>query len=253
MANDKEYIKPKNTEDPVEKKMAEPEYPWVSGSSDRNGKFNITYADPDNPGKSFVQEFNYDGSSEQHVTLEGEDMGVRSVAAHHVRNAASKGTSNESGSHSDDSAGKTGRKTIWAENGTTSGGDSLGGTGGRRVRIAAAGSSENVVGSSGDEYQYTSGDRTVRHDGNQFHHNDQDFMSTTGGTKYEVVKDGEWGLHVQSGNFDIQVDSGQGRMFVQQPLLIESPTKITFKVGGSTITMEPGQITLVSDRIDHNP
>ena len=54
-------------------------------------------------------------------------------------------------------------------------------------------------------------------------------------------------------DFDIQVDSGQGRLFVQQPLLVESPTKITFKVGGSTITMEPGQITLVSARIDHNP
>lgn len=249
----RDYIIPKNTEDPVDKKVAEPEYPWVSGSHDRNGSFNISYADPDKPEKSFIQKFNYDGSSEQHVTLDDESLGVSSYASHHTRRAASKGTSDEAGSHQDMSAGQTSRKTIWAENGRTSGGSDLTGIGGERVVIAASGGSEAVVGSSGDEYQYTSGDRTVRHDGNQFHHNDQDFMSTTGGTKYEVVKNGEWGLHVQSGNWDIQVDSGQGRLFVQNPLLIESPTKITFKVGGSTITMEPSKITLVSARIDHNP
>lgn len=42
-------------------------------------------------------------------------------------------------------------------------------------------------------------------------------------------------------------------VYALQDITIESLTKITLRVGGSTITIEPKHITLVSDRIDLNP
>ena len=247
------YLNKKSPQDPTEAKKSEPEYPWMSGNSDRNGRYQIAYADPDKPNESFDQTFNHDGSNKTNLALDGKDEGVSFSLENHSIGYSKGGKTTTSEGHSDNRSRSSrenneGGKNlnVAGDNGKAVGGSDSSSSGGGRA-IGTSGKSQ------ADNYRYVSGDNTVRYDGNEFVHRDGSSMTTIGDTKYEVVKGGEWGLHVQSGNFDIQVDSGQGRLFVQQPLLVESPTKITFKVGGSTITMEPGQITLVSARIDHNP
>lgn len=252
----KDFSNKKFSEDPVDAKVSEPEYPWVSGYSDRNGKFEITYADPKKQDTSFSQKFNYDGSGEQQVTVADSSIeGVTATSFNNKRSMTVHGSSGHTIGQEETSGDATFKSSRGMQVALDVGQNGIQvGTSGAKIEVAGQGSvSQSAVGSDSDDYQYTSGDRTTRHDGNQYHHNDGDFMSTTGGTKYEVVKDGEFGLHVQSGNWDTQVDAGKGRVFVQDELLIESPTKITFKVGGSTIVMEPSKITLISDRIDLNP
>ena len=247
------FLNKKSPQDPVDGKKSEPEYPWMSGHSDRNGRYQIAYADPDKPNQSFDQTFNHDGSNKTNLALEGKDQGVSYSLKNHSIGYSKGGTTTTSEGHSDNRC-RTSRCNFEGGSQINVGGSSGTAVSQGIITATALGSATGVVpASQADNYRYVSGDNTVRYDGNEFVHRDGSSMTTIGDTKYEVVKGGEWGLHVQSGNFDIQVDSGQGRLFVQQPLLVESPTKITFKVGGSTITMEPGQITLVSDRIDHNP
>lgn len=248
------YINKKAPQDPVEAKKANPEYPWVRGHSDENGRVFNSHSDPDKPNESYEMNMSYDASYDFKLTmLDTEHKGISSKFDNNSSNYNLQGAS-KTAEGGDDKYSRTGRVNTEGDTHAVHGGK-------KSLAVAESGATSfggpiahGVVGTSiADAYVYTSGDRTIRHDGSEFVHRDKDQMTTIGGTKYEVVKDGEWGLHVQSGNWDVQVDAGQGRLFVQQPLLIESPTKITFKVGGSTITMEPGKITLVSDRIDHNP
>jgi hypothetical protein len=249
------FLNKKYPQDPTAAKKSNPEYPWMSGHSDRNGRYQIAYADPDKPNESFDQTFNHDGSTKTNLALEdSKDNGVSYSLENHTIGYSLGGKSGTTDSHQDAYNGATNRTNVAGGEHKNVGGDQGIATGGSKSSSTGGGEAKGTSGKSlADNYRYVSGDNTVRYDGSEYIHRDGNSMTTMGGSKYEVLKNGEWGLNVQSGNWDIQVDAGQGRLFVQQPLLIESPAKITFKVGGSTITMEPAQITLVSDRIDHNP
>lgn len=75
-----------------------------------------------------------------------------------------------------------------------------------------------------------------------------DFITFIQGTKYDQINE-EYGIHVPNGNMDLQIDSGQFRIKSGQDLKIESDTKITLKVGSSTIVIESGSITIKSSSI----
>lgn len=252
MADD--FINKKLPQDPVVAGKANPEYPWIRGHSDENGRVFNTHSDPDKPNESYEMNMSYDASFDVSLTmLDTPHKGVSYSAKNNTiaYNFQGSSTTSEGGS---DNYNRTSRQNTEGDSQTNVAGDIGEAGGGTNVRSYKSGDASGVVGESlADSYVYTSGDKTIRHEGSEYVHRDKDQMTTIGGTKYEVVKDGEWGLHVQSGNWDTQVDAGKGRVFVQDELLIESPTKITFKVGGSTIVMEPSKITLISDRIDLNP
>ena len=61
---------------------------------------------------------------------------------------------------------------------------------------------------------------------------------------------GDWAFNNQSGSVDMQIDSGKFRLFDASDILIESQTKITFKVGSSTIVMKSDGISITSPAID---
>jgi hypothetical protein len=252
MAN--EYLNKKLPKDPVTAGKAKPEYPYVSGKSNRTGSYSIEHADPNKPYESFKESMGPDAAFEIDLIIDDKEKGVSISAKNQSTSYNYYGESSTSEAGVDKYNASTERHNTKGGTHKNVGGDSAEAVGGTIIRASAGGQSLGTVGTSvADSYIYTSGDKTIRHDGSEYVHRDKDQMTTIGGTKYEVIKDGEWGLHVQSGNWDIQVDAGKGRTYVQDELLIESPTKIIFKVGGSTITMEPNKITLVSNRIDHNP
>lgn len=111
----------------------------------------------------------------------------------------------------------------------------------------------------GMAYQHTKGPKTEireggtlqdNNDGDNHHNVLGDKVTFIQGTKYEQIS-GEHGTHLPSGNMDVQLDSGKYRMKTGNDILIESDTKITFKVGSSTIVMEPGKVTITASEIDH--
>ena len=61
-----------------------------------------------------------------------------------------------------------------------------------------------------------------------------------------MVKDGDYGVHVQDKNIDFKADSGKAQIKTAKDITIESDTKITLKVGGSTIVITPTDITITA-------
>lgn len=72
-------------------------------------------------------------------------------------------------------------------------------------------------------------------DANDHNNIEGDKVTFMVGTKYEQIK-GEYGTHMPSGNYDLQVDGGKIRLNSAQMILIE--------VGSSVIKIEPSQITI---------
>lgn len=248
------YLNKKLPEDPVTGGKAKPEYPYVSGKSNRTGSYSIEHADPTKPYESFTESMGPDAAFDVNLIIDGKEKGVSVSAKNQSTSYNYYGSSGTSEGGVDAYNGTTERINTKGGTHRNTAGDLAQAVGGTTTTSSAGGQAHGTSGASiADSYIYTSGDKTIRHDGSEYVHRDKDQVTTIGGTKYEVVKEGEWGLNVQNGNFDIQADVGKGRMFIQNELLVESPTKIIFKVGTSTITMEPGKITLVADRIDHNP
>lgn len=117
------------------------------------------------------------------------------------------------------------------------GGSKVGGTGGD-------GSFRNHTG--GTEFVTTSGDHVTQHDGNVHKNLKGDQVDAVAGNKYTIVNH-DYGVHVQSGNYDIKVDSGQFHANSGSDITITSSTKITFKVGQSSIVMTPQGITIIAN------
>ena len=83
MAKNKPHNK-KSPEGPQQSKRANPEYPWVRGEADVNGRHKLIHADPSKPDESFTEQLNHDGSFEIHETLKDE-KGLTNVLGHHRR------------------------------------------------------------------------------------------------------------------------------------------------------------------------
>ena len=92
------------------------------------------------------------------------------------------------------------------------------------------------IGTGGDNVSYFACDTHEYSEG--------DHISSTKGNKYTMVKEGDYGVHVQDKNIDFQADSGKARIKTGSDILIESDTKITLKVGGSSIVITPSNITI---------
>jgi hypothetical protein len=109
--------------------------------------------------------------------------------------------------------------------------------------------------STGDIFHTSEGNHVTDHTGHVHHNVTGDLVSSVKGNKMEIIN-GEWGINSQDGNVDIQVDGGKFRLFDVGDILIESTTKITLKVGTSTIVITPSTIEIMaqggSGRIDIN-
>ena len=106
--------------------------------------------------------------------------------------------------------------------------------------------------SEGDGFHVTEGNMVTDHTGSVNHNYTGDLVQQVTGNKVDMIK-GEYGVNVSDGNYDIQIDGGKARMWASDDILIESTTKITLKVGGSTIVIEPSVITIKSAKVDINP
>jgi hypothetical protein len=87
-------------------------------------------------------------------------------------------------------------------------------------------------------------------DANDHNRTKGDQVSFIEGTKYQQITQGEYGIHVPDGNIDFQCDSGKTRIKSGNDILIDSDSKITLKVGSSTIVIESSKITITSPEVE---
>ena len=90
---------------------------------------------------------------------------------------------------------------------------------------------------SGNDNEKVTGSKNFSVEGDSFH--------STGESRYDIVKNGEYGINVQSGNMDVQLDSGKARISASQEILLIC--------GSSYVKILPNRIEIVADRNDLNP
>lgn len=140
------------------------------------------------------------------------------------------------------------------------------------VKIEGTKDSKYDAQTKGDKFGTTKGNVVTEHTGNVHTVNIGDVVNVYKGNFHETVSDGDAGINVQQGNLDTKVNSGKMRFEVEKNVSLISHdqinvlvdkgagtismtaiNKITLTVGGSSITMTPDNVTIVSPRIDLNP
>lgn len=190
------------------------------------------------PGKEAVFHVEPSGSYEGHGP-DGQKVSV-SVGKEHSYNA--EGTSSTTDGHSDTKVGGSSRTNTDGGSSAETGGNQYSGGGG--ISVSATADSQINSATGGDKFETTSGSIVTDHEGNVNHNTTGDYVTQVTGNKHDMVS-GEYGIHVSGGNMDVAVDGGNYK--------VESPTKIILKVGSSTITMTPDNITIKATKIELNP
>lgn len=99
--------------------------------------------------------------------------------------------------------------------------------------------------SQNNKQRVTSGNDNEKVTGSKNCSVEGDCFNSTGESRYDIVKNGEYGINVQSGNMDCQVDSGRARISASQEILLIC--------GSSYVKILPNKIEIVATRIDLNP
>ena len=216
---------------------------------DALGRATTKHANPSKPNDSFTSKVNHDGSFE---TEEISDSfgGMVTSHKHHERHNAGSSSKNNDGPV-DESAQGTKNSNVMGDSGSAAGGTSYVGST-KEIGGSEEGTFKTVPG--GKSYTTTTGDIVEKFVGSHHTNIEGDVVRSITGQNFEMVK-GDFGLFAQDGGgIDMQSDSGRIRMSAEaQDILIEAKTKITLKVGGSTIVIEPSVITITSAKIDLNP
>jgi hypothetical protein len=172
---------------------------------------------------------------------------VKSLSAGHSHHYTTKGSTSTTDLNSHDKIGGSTVSHVSNDSFTEHYNDSMKAIGGNHIK--AVGGTHFLHATAKTEMSST-GDWVTDHNDGHHHHNvDGDHVHYIGGTKYERIG-GEKGVYIPQGNYDVQVDQGKYRLSTGSDILIQSGTKITLKVGSSTIVMEPGHITITSGKID---
>ncbi len=104
--------------------------------------------------------------------------------------------------------------------------------------------SQTTPSSKNNRDQITSGNVNKKHTGSETNSIEGDCSHHTGKCRYDTIG-GEYGIHLPSGNMDVQLDSGKARISASQEILLIC--------GSSYVKILPNRIEIVADRIDLNP
>ena len=236
----------KKSEDaPYDAGRSTPDYPWVRGEADINGGSHFTYADPDKFEESYVEKFFHNAGFEITENAPDGKNGLTNKLSHEIRDYSSGGHSSHSDGQRDvatlDSSIRT---NAGLDHGTSAGNDTYQGSGGKMVASHQQGSFTDSV--NGDTYMASDGAEIKDFVGDINHNIEGDHITSITGNKHTMLSQGEYGVHIQGGNMDIQVDSGQYRVKSGMTLTIESGVTIVLKVGGDTITLTGSGINISS-------
>lgn len=215
-------------------------FPFFFQSQNDAGKVTMEYFDPQKPQLQTSFSLDYNGSHS------GSQPGInQSVSSVQNNQYNSKGM----GTFTDGNINQTGEGT---RNDVTKGDTSSesGGTAYSGSQKSIGGSKEGGASILHDTvYTIAKKDIVETIEGNEFSEIQGDNIRSTTGNKYDIVSEGEYGIHVQSGNMDVNVQSGKFKLFAGNEIILESAVKLTIKVGSSEIVVEPAQITVKSSQV----
>ena len=145
----------------------------------------------------------------------------------------------------DNNVGKNSKKTVKVESGCETGNNDVKIVGGTKVVMAKNSVDVTPKSSQNNKQKVTSGNDNEKVTGSKNFSVEKDSFHSTGESRYDIVKNGEYGINVQSGNMDVQLDSGKARISAAQEILLIC--------GSSYVKILPNRIEIVADRIDLNP
>lgn len=240
---------PENPLDPKSGSGCVAEYGEVSGFRTRTGSFKITGTSLDPNKKLFEEDYNsmgYYTTSQDH-----EEGPLQTKFSNHERNYAAAGVTNNADSHTDNTTESTSHTASKGDSGSQTGGNTYSSTAGMEINVNQNSVNLSNGGSRSVKMDLSNGDKILNHTGNYHANYEDDHITSIKNNDMRMVSDGDHALHVQKGNYDVDI-KGLARIFSEDEMLIESLTKITIKVGNSTIILRPDNIELDSPRIDLN-
>lgn len=163
--------------------------------------------------------------------------------------------------------------TVVGDQGTDIGKNKYAGIVGTSTKPVGAGEVTRVIKTSANpRAESTSGDKNVDVEGSSYSSVGKSAVRVVKQDDVVIVNEGDHAMHVQKGNFDVQVTSGKLHLMtsgddliansnVKVLLQVGSQSKITMDTssiklqvgGGSYIEITSGSIKMVSPRIDLNP
>jgi len=216
----------------------------VEITTKHNGRASICYYDDNDPTNNYGQNIKSNGGVCTENSGNTTDyMGDGQYLSHAGTRGASSNaqTENNSGTHSKTTVGDN--PVVKGQRGTEISGADLKGVGGP-TRYVGSGQKGDVTNNRNNNYKSISGNVKQRIKGNESRSTEGDSSHHTGKSRYDTIG-GEYGIHLPSGNMDVQLDSGKARISTAQEILLIC--------GSSYVKILPNRIEIVADRIDLNP
>lgn len=227
-------------------------YPYFRAEQDVNGNKTVISRIPGDKGSDFSEKYSSTGSYEA-VEAHPERGEIKtSLNSGDVMSYTAGGSAVNVDGHHDQSVKSTSRTNVVGDSSVSVGRNSSNFVAGQEV--SARGGPQIVRGAPGSDtktYNSSGGDVVNEHTGNYHEAYKKNLVTSITKNNIVMVNDGDYALHVQSGNYDAHIKS-KARIYADSDILIESKTKITLKVGGSTIVITPEGIDADAPRIDLN-
>jgi hypothetical protein len=245
-------IKPKLPIDGCSNETFVLEYGYVSGEADAQGGCSYKQIIPGKLDQSFSVELFPTGSYTTKEYDANRKEIVTSLNPGEIRNYVAGGKSSQVDGHQDSNVESTCRETTAGDKGLQCGKDLLVGVQNQIVEACQNKISAACGGSESKIYECSEGDHVSEHSGNYHVSYEKDLVTSVNKNMIQMVQSGDYAMHVQSGNWDTHI-AQKSRLFSASDMLFESQSKITLKVGSSTIVIGPSSIVITADRIDLNP
>lgn len=235
----------------------DPKYPYVGGEVNRLGSEKVRYENPYEPDKAFHASLEVNGSYSinQNHSEDGKE-GNYYFSYGEKRSYTSGGASSSSEGSVDKASWGASRDNVMSDKGQSIVGDFHSGVNGNEIKVAQNNQYGDRV--NGTTYKTSDGDIVEAFKGRITRDIEGSKTETISGNKLVMIAksntddegSGEYGIHVQDGNMDTQVDGGKYRVKAGNDITIDSTTKITLVVGGSSIVIEPSKITITSAAVE---
>lgn len=229
----------------------DPQYPYVYGERDNNGGYNFKYRNVKDHTVASSETYHPSGSYEtiQYHPETGEIKTKLNKGDEYIYGLG--GVSTHVEGHMDQTVKSTSRTNVSGDHSISVGKNSSVLTSGQSITASGPSITRSVPRSDTISYNSSGGDVINEHTGNYHESYQKDFITAVTKNAIFMVNEGDYAVHVQSGNYDACIKQ-KARIFADSDILFESKSKITLKVGSSTIEITPNAITVNSTRIDLN-
>lgn len=245
--------------------------PWTTGWQDVLGNKEITYASAKEPTKYFTEKTRASGSYETVNYDESKSEIITRFNPGERRDYCGGGNSTQVDGHDDHNVESTFRTNVAGDFGISSKTSYQTSTEGSIIAHNRFKKEFVVAASDSVSFNGSFGDQVNEHSGNWHESFEKDHVQAVTGNKVTMIKEGDYAIHTQAGNFDLQVTDGKLHLMSSgDDLIANSNVKVLVQVGpqskitveqekiklevggGSYIEITAGGIKMISPRIDLN-